>query len=250
MTAFASPATLIARNRFLASLPAPMQQQLVPLLEVFTMPVGTVLQSTAEAMQAVYFPTDSVVSLLYPVNNGAATAILVAGNESVIGLEQLTGGIPPVQAVVQHGGYALYLPVQQLRDACKPGDKLFFMLERVARSQRTRMVSTSHCKQNNCVTQRFCHWLVQSLEHHACNQLSITKQLLACLLGVRRQRISETALRLERLGVIRYASSHITVLSQQQLNQLCRGCALPAADDNLLPAFQAGDRASRMRLTG
>ena len=225
MTVLTSPATLLLQNHVLTGLPASVQQRLIPCLEIFTMPTGMVLHKSGDTMHHVYFPTDSIVTLLYDTNDALSPEILVAGNESVIGLEQLTGGRPPVQALVQREGYALYLPVQMLRDVIGPGTELLRLLQRHALNQHRRMFRSAACAcHQHSVLQRFSRWLLQSLKYQSGSELTITRHLIASLLGVRRQCVSDAAGKLERLGVIQYSGTHINVLEPRQLERLCFAC--------------------------
>jgi CRP-like cAMP-binding protein len=212
-------------NRLLEALPPAERERLYPLLEVVPMPLGKVLYESGDLMRHVYFPTDSIVSLLYVLADGASAEISVVGNEGVIGIALFMGGdTTPSRAIVQSAGFAFRLPGQQLKDEFHRNGEVQLLLLRYTQALITQMAQTAVCNRHHSVDQQLCRWLLLSLDRLASNQLVMTQELIANMLGVRREGVTEAAGKLHKLGVIRYARGRITVLDRPMLEQLCCEC--------------------------
>ncbi|MDR6231196.1 CRP-like cAMP-binding protein [Pseudomonas sp. SORGH_AS199] len=213
------------RNSLLAALPEDVQQRLSSQLELVHLALGQVLYESGESVRYVYFPTDSIVSLLNVMENGASAEIAVVGNEGLVGISLFMGGeSTPSRAVVQSGGYAYRLQGQRLTEEFdRHGDMLVLML-RYTQALITQMSQTAVCNRHHSIDQQLCRWLLLSLDRLPGNQLNMTQELIANMLGVRREGVTEAAGKLQRRGVIEYSRGHITVLDRKQLEQLSCEC--------------------------
>ena len=225
-------------NYLLAALPALEQQRLFPHLELVPMPLGKALYESGDTLRHVYFPTDCIVSLLYVLADGASAEISVVGNEGMIGIALFMGGeTTPSRAIVQSAGFAYRLAGQLLKDEFHRRGEVQVLLLRYTQALITQMAQTAVCNRHHSVDQQLCRWLLLSLDRLSSNQLIMTQELIANMLGVRREGVTEAAGRLEKLGVIRYSRGRITVLDRPQLEQLCCECyaVVKAESDRLLP---------------
>jgi CRP-like cAMP-binding protein len=221
MEGFADP----QRNRLLTALPPAERERIERHLQFVPMPLDTVLYESGDVLRYVYFPTDSIVSLLYVMEDGASAEIAVVGNEGVIGVALFMGGeTTPSRAIVQSGGYAFRMPGQQFKDEFHRNGALQVLLLRYTQALITQMAQTAVCNRHHSVDQQLCRWLLLSLDRLPSNQLTMTQELIANMLGVRREGVTESAGRLQRLGVIRYSRGQITVLDRAKLAQLCCEC--------------------------
>jgi CRP-like cAMP-binding protein len=212
-------------NRLLEAFPPAERERLYPLLEVVPMPLGKVLYESGDLMRHVYFPTDSIVSLLYVLADGASAEISVVGNEGVIGIALFMGGdTTPSRAIVQSAGFAFRLAAQLLKDEFHRSGEVQLLLLRYTQALITQMAQTAVCNRHHSVDQQLCRWLLLSLDRLASNQLVMTQELIANMLGVRREGVTEAAGKLHKLGVIRYARGRITVLNRSKLEELCCEC--------------------------
>lgn len=237
MEAFANPQL----NRLLSALPPAQRERIEPHLQFVSMPLGTVLYESGDVLRHGYFPTDSIVSLLYVMEDGASAEIAVVGNEGVIGVALFMGGeTTPSRAIVQSAGYAFRLPGQQLKDEFHRNGALHIVLLRYTQSLITQMAQTAVCNRHHSVDQQLCRWLLLSLDRLASNQLTMTQELIADMLGVRREGVTEAAGKLQRLGVIRYNRGQITVLDRVKLERLSCECygVVKRETDRLLPSEQ------------
>ena len=220
-----SRAPVPEENRLLEALPPAERERLYPLLEVVPMPLGKVLYESGDLMRHVYFPTDSIVSLLYVLADGASAEISVVGNEGVIGIALFMGGdTTPSRAIVQSAGSAFRLAGQELKDEFHRNGEVQLLLLRYTQALITQMAQTAVCNRHHSVDQQLCRWLLLSLDRLAGDQLVMTQELIANMLGVRREGVTEAAGKLHRLGVIRYARGRITVLDRPKLEELCCEC--------------------------
>jgi CRP-like cAMP-binding protein len=238
MEIFADP----HRNRLLTALPPAERARIEPHLQFVPMPLGTVLYESGDRLRHVYFPTDSIVSLLYVMEDGASAEIAVVGNEGVIGVALFMGGeTTPSRAIVQSAGYAFRLPGQRLKDEFHCNGALQVSLLRYTQALITQMAQTAVCNRHHSVDQQLCRWLLLSLDRLASNQLTMTQELIANMLGVRREGVTESAGKLQRLGVIRYNRGQITVLDRAKLEQLSCECygVVRRETDRLLPSAQS-----------
>jgi CRP-like cAMP-binding protein len=226
------------QNHLLAALPHAVQERLFPHIELVSLPLGKVLYESGDALRHVYFPTDSIVSLLYVMENGASAEISVVGNEGLIGVALFMGGeSTPSRAIVQSAGSAYRLLGQRLKDEFnRHGDLLLLML-RYTQSLITQMSQTAVCNRHHSIDQQLCRWLLLSLDRLPSNRLVMTQELIANMLGVRREGVTNAAGKLERAGAIKYARGHITVLDRPKLEALCCECyaVVKKETDRLLP---------------
>jgi CRP-like cAMP-binding protein len=226
------------QNHLLAALPAEAQDRLFPLLELVSMPLGKVLYESGDTLRHVYFPTDCIVSLLYVMESGASAEISVVGNEGVIGVALFMGGeSTPSRAIVQSGGYAYRLLGQRLKDEFNRNGELLHLLLRYTQSLITQMAQTAVCNRHHSIDQQLCRWLLLSLDRLPSNRLTMTQELIANMLGVRREGVTEAAGKLQQLGVIEYSRGEITVLNRPKLEKLCCECyaVVKKETDRLLP---------------
>lgn len=213
------------QNHLLASFSAAEQERIYPHLQLVKMPLGTVLYESGDVQRHVYFPTDSIVSLLYVLADGASAEISVVGNEGLIGIALFMGGeTTPSRAIVQSAGFAYRLVAQQLKDEFHRSGELQLLLLRYTQALITQMAQTAVCNRHHSIDQQLCRWLLLSLDRLSSNQLVMTQELIANMLGVRREGVTEAAGKLDKLGVIRYARGRITVLDRSKLEELCCEC--------------------------
>ena len=213
------------QNYLLAALPRDVFARLEPALELVPLPLGQVLYESGDALRHVYFPTDSIVSLLYVMESGASAEISVVGNEGIIGVAVFMGGeSTPSRALVQSAGHAFRLPGQRLKDEFSRHGELMQLLLRYTQALITQMAQTAVCNRHHSVDQQLCRWLLLSLDRLPSNRLTMTQELIANMLGVRREGVTEAAGKLQKLGVIEYARGHITVLDRSKLEQLSCEC--------------------------
>jgi CRP-like cAMP-binding protein len=226
------------QNHLLAALSPEVQNRLFPHLEPARLSLGTVLYESGDAMRQVYFPTDCIVSLLYVMESGSSAEISVVGNEGLVGIALFMGGeSTPSRAIVQSAGSAFRLSAQRLKDEFnRHGDLLALML-RYTQALMTQMAQTAVCNRHHSVDQQLCRWLLLSLDRLPSNRLTMTQELIANMLGVRREGVTEAAGKLQKLGVIRYARGQITVIDRPKLETLSCECyaVVKAETTRLLP---------------
>lgn len=230
------------QNHLLAALTQEIQERLIPHLERVTLPLGKVLYESGDALRHVYFPTDAIVSLLYVMEDGASAEISVVGNEGLIGVAVFMGGeSTPSRAIVQSAGHAYRLPGQKLKDEFNRHGEMLQLMLRYTLALITQMAQTAVCNRHHSIDQQLCRWLLLSLDRLPSNQLSMTQELIANMLGVRREGVTEAAGKLQKLGVIKYSRGHITVLDRPQLEALCCECyaVVKRETDRLLPYLPA-----------
>ena len=226
------------QNHLLAALKPEVRERLFPHLEPVSLPLGQVLYESGDTLRHVYFPTDSIVSLLYVMESGASAEISVVGNEGLIGVALFMGGeSTPSRAIVQSAGSAYRLLGQRLKDEFnRHGDLLLLML-RYTQSLITQMAQTAVCNRHHSVDQQLCRWLLLSLDRLPTNKLTMTQELIANMLGVRREGVTEAAGKLHRQGAIEYSRGQITVLNRPMLEKLSCECygVVKKETDRLLP---------------
>jgi CRP-like cAMP-binding protein len=226
------------QNHLLAALSAAERERLYPHLQLVSMPLGKVLYESGDLLRHVYFPTDSIISLLYVMADGASAEIAVVGNEGLIGIALFMGGeTTPSRAVVQSAGSAYRLMGQYLKEEFRRNSGMQLLLLRYTQALITQMAQTAVCNRHHSVDQQLCRWLLLSLDRLSSNTLTMTQELIANMLGVRREGVTEAAGKLQELGVIRYARGRITVLDRPRLEQLCCECyaVVKKETDRLLP---------------
>jgi CRP-like cAMP-binding protein len=189
------------------------------------MPLGSVLYESGDVLRHVYFPVGSIVSLLYVLADGASAEIAVVGNDGLIGIALFMGGeTTSNRAVVQSAGYAYRLLGQRIKDEFHRKGTLQRLFLRYTQALITQMAQTAVCNRHHSVQQQLCRWLLLSLDRLSSNRLDMTQELIANMLGVRREGVTEAAGKLQRLGIIQYQRGHIIVLDRPQLEALCCEC--------------------------
>lgn len=212
-------------NRLLAALSPELQQRLFPQLTLVELPLGAVLYESGDAMRHVFFPIDSIVSLLYVMENGASAEISVVGNEGIVGIAVFMGGeSTPSRAIVQGAGIFYRLPGEHLREEFNRSYEMRMLLLRYTQALITQMSQTAACNRHHSIDQQLCRWLLLSLDRLPSNQLTMTQELIANMLGVRREGVTDAAGKLQALGIIEYSRGRITVKDRPRLEQLCCEC--------------------------
>jgi len=226
------------QNHLLASLPAADYARLLSELELVPMPLGWSVYESGGHQGYVYFPTNSIVSLLYVMENGSSAEMAVTGNEGVVGIALFMGGeTTPSRAVVQSAGHAYRLKAAVLRREFEHGGALQHLLLRFTQALITQMAQTAVCNRHHSVVQQLCRWLLLSMDRLPGNELRMTQELIANMLGVRREGVTEAAGKLQEAGLINYSRGHITVLNRPKLEkQVCECYAVVKREvDRLLP---------------
>lgn len=225
------------RNQLLALLPEDERARLLPQLERVALPLGKSLCESGGVMQHVYFPLDAIVSLLCVMENGASTEIAVVGNEGIVGVSLFMGGeTTPSRAIVQSAGEAYRLKGQRLKDEFYRAGAMQRLLLRYTQALLTQMAQTAVCNRHHTVDQQLCRWLLLSLDRLPGDRLVMTQELIANMLGVRREGVTESAGKLQRAGLIAYHRGHITVLDRPGLeDRVCECYAVVKSEyDRLL----------------
>ena len=226
------------QNRLLAALPAEEWARWEAALEAVDMPLGEVLYESGMAMTHVYFPTTSIVSLLYVMEDGASAEIAVVGSEGIVGISLFMGGeTTPSRAVVQSAGQGFRMHGQRLKEEFGRSGPVLHLLLRYTQALITQMAQTAVCNRHHSLDQQLCRWLLLSLDRLQASELVMTQELIANMLGVRREGVTEAAANLQRAGLIRYRRGHITVLDREGLEQrTCECYAVVRKEyDRLLP---------------
>jgi CRP-like cAMP-binding protein len=231
------------QNQLLAALPAADHERLLPHLEAITLPLGSVVFESGNKLRHLYFPASGIVSLLYAMENGASTEIAVIGNEGVVGIALFMGGeSTPSRAVVQSAGHGYRLNAAFLKTEFERGGPLQYLLLRYTQALIAQMTQTAVCNRHHAVDQQLCRWLLLSLDRLPSNKLAMTQELIANMLGVRREGVTEAAGKLQEAGLIRYRRGHITVLDRPKLEKrVCECYAVVKKEmSRLLPGKVAG----------
>jgi CRP-like cAMP-binding protein len=226
------------RNQLLAALPPEDQAQLFKHLELVSLPLGKVMYESGDTMRNAYFPIDSIVSLLYVMESGASAEISVVGNDGMVGVALfMGGGSTPSRAIVQSAGSAYRLPGNVLRDEFNRHGAMMLLLLRYTQSLITQMAQTAVCNRHHSIDQQLCRWLLLSMDRLPGNKLTMTQELIANMLGVRREGVTEAAGKLQKLGVIDYKRGKITILDRPRLEELSCECyaVVKSETDRLLP---------------
>jgi CRP-like cAMP-binding protein len=225
-------------NRLLAALPDADRERCRPNLELVPLTLGDVLYEPGDTLSHVYFPTTAIVSLLYVMEDGASAEIAVVGNDGMIGISLFMGGdSTPSRAVVQSAGHALRLKAQLLKEEFGHHGPVLHLLLRYTQALITQMAQTAVCNRHHSVDQQLCRWLLLSLDRLPGDKLVMTQELISNMLGVRREGVTEAALKLQHAGVIRYVRGRITVLDRPGLEKLTCECyaVVRREYDRLLP---------------
>ena len=228
------------QNHLLDALLSAEFDRLSPNLELVEMSLGEVLYESGGILEHVYFPTNSIISLLYVMANGSAAEIAVVGNEGILGISLFMGGeTTSSRAVVQSAGHAYRLKAQLLKDEFNRGGSVQRLLLRYTQALITQMAQTAVCNRHHSVEQQLCRWLLLSLDRLATDELTMTQELIANMLGVRREGVTDAAGKLQREGLINYSRGRIKVLDRPKLEKRSCECyqVVKAEFDRLLPAL-------------
>ena len=230
------------QNHLLAALPAEVQSRLLPNLELIDMPYGMVLYESGDTMRHVYFPVDAIVSLLYVMENGASAEVSVVGNEGFVGMALLMGGdSTPSQAMVQSAGHAYRLAAYLFKEEFHRHSEMQVLLLRYTQALITQMTQTAVCNRHHSIEQQLCRWLLLCLDRVPGDQLYMTQELMANMLGVRREGITEAAGKLQKKGAIEYGRGRITVLDRRVIEKLsCECYAVVRKETDRLMPFSTG----------
>jgi CRP-like cAMP-binding protein len=213
----------IKRNHLLAAMPESAWLSWRPMLEAVDMPLGQVLYESGVTMQHVYFPTTSIVSMLYVTQSGASAELAVVGNEGIVGISLfMGGGSTPSRAVVQSAGKGYRLDARVMKIEFDKAGPVLHLLLRYTQALITQMTQTAVCNRHHSLDQQLCRWLLLSMDRLQGSELVMTQELIANMLGVRREGVTEGALKLQKLGLISYARGRITVLNRLGLEK--RSC--------------------------
>jgi CRP-like cAMP-binding protein len=229
-------------NHLLAALPDAEWERWQPRLEWVDLPLGQVLYESGSTQSHVYFPTTAIVSLLYVMESGASAEIAVVGSEGVVGISLFMGGeSTPSRAVVQSAGQGCRLKALTIKDEFNRSGPVLHLLLRYTQALITQMAQTAVCNRHHSLDQQLCRWLLLSMDRLHGNELVMTQELIANMLGVRREGVTEAALKLQKAGLIRYSRGHITVLNRKGLEKRTCECyaVVKKEYDRLLPEQMA-----------
>lgn len=225
-------------NKLLAALPPEIYQRLQPNLELVPLKLGASIYEAGGKQAYVYFPTNAIVSLLYVMKDGASAEIAVVGNEGLVGISLFMGGeTTPSRAVVRSAGHAYRMRSKVLKQEFEFGGALQHLLLRYTQALITQMAQTAVCNRHHSIEQQLCRWLLLSVDRLPTNELKMTQELIANMLGVRREGVTEAAGKLQDAGLIRYSRGRITIINRPQLeSRVCECYAVVKKEfDRLLP---------------
>lgn len=226
------------KNRLLNALPPADRARIYPHLKLISLPFESVLYEAGDTQRYIYFPVDSIVSLLYVLKNGASAEIAVVGNDGAIGIALFMGGVTTTnRAIVQSAGSAYRLTRTHIEQEFARHGEMLHILLRYTQALITQMTQTAVCNRHHSLDQQLCRWLLLSLDRLDTNQLVMTQELIANMLGVRREGITEAAGKLQKAGVIEYRRGRITVLDRPRLESMTCECyeAVRSETERLLP---------------
>jgi CRP-like cAMP-binding protein len=226
------------QNHLLDALPAADYARLLPHLELIPMPLGWAVYEAGGQMRYLYFPTTSIVSLLYVLENGASAEIAITGNEGLVGISLFMGGeSTPSRAVVQSKGNGYRLRASVLKTEFALGGSLQYLSLRYTQALITQMAQTAVCNRHHTLDQQLCRWLLLSLDRLPGNELMMTQELISNMLGVRREGVTAAAGKLQADGLVKYSRGHIVVLDRPKLEKrVCECYAVVKKEfDRLLP---------------
>ncbi|QOC22002.1 Crp/Fnr family transcriptional regulator [Wenzhouxiangella sp. AB-CW3] len=213
------------QNQLLNALPQCVKDRIIPHLRLVELPLGKVLYESGEEIQYVYFPNDCIVSLICVMRDGHSAEISVVGHDGIVGISAFMGGASTTsRAVVQSAGPAYRLSATQLKSEFNNDAAMRILLLRYTQALITQMAQTAVCNRHHTIDQQLCRWLLLSLDRLPTNELTMTQELIANMLGVRREGVTESAGRLQELGVIQYRRGHITVIDRKELEALSCEC--------------------------
>ena len=226
------------QNHILDALPQAERERVFPHLKLVELPLGKAVYESGDMLRHVFFPTDAIVSLLYVLKDGASAEIAVVGNDGAIGVALFMGGETTTnRAVVQSAGCAYQMSGARLKEEFERHGELLHVLLRYTQALLTQMAQTAVCNRHDSVDQQLCRWLLLSLDRLSSDKLTMTQELIANMLGVRREGVTEAAGKLQKLGVISYRRGEITVVDRARLEQLCCECyaVVKTETDRLMP---------------
>lgn len=232
------------QNHLLASLPAAEFDRLFRHLELIKMPLGQILYEAGGQLKHVYFPTTSIVSLLYVLENGASAEIAIVGNEGILGISLFMGGeTTPSRAIVQSEGFGYRLKAEHLKEEFNRAGPVLRLLLRYTQALITQMTQTAVCNRHHSIEQQLCRWLLLSLDRLPSDNLKMTQELIANMLGVRREGVTEAAGKLQKMGLIKYSRGNIEVVDRPRLEKtVCECYAVVKAEfDRLITDIPKGD---------
>ena len=231
MSVFARPTEPVA-NRLLAALPREEYERVLPSLQQVSFELGEVVYEFAERLDYVFFPTTSIVSLLYTMENGSSAEMGLTGNDGVVGIALfMGGGTMPNRAVVQSAGAAIRMKAKLLQDEFARGGKFQYLLLRYTQALITQISQTAVCNRLHSVEQQLCRWLLLSHDRVKSDELIMTQELIADMLGVRREGVTVAAGHLQDIGAISYVRGHIKILDRQKLEQTVCECYRVVKDE-------------------
>ena len=230
------------QNRLLAAIPTAEWPRWAPHLESVALPLGKVIYEPGARLSYVYFPTTAIVSLLYVMEDGASAEIAVVGHDGIVGISLFMGGDSTInRAVVQSAGKGFRLKSNLLLQEFNRAGPVLHLLLRYTQALITQMSQTAVCNRHHSLDQQLCRWLLLSLDRLESNELVMTQELIANMLGVRREGVTEAAGQLQKAGLIRYQRGHITVIDRAGLEaRTCECYAVVKREyDRLLPEARA-----------
>jgi CRP-like cAMP-binding protein len=226
------------QNRLLDALPRAERERIFPHLTLVELPLGAVLYESGDTQRYIYFPSDAIVSLLYVMKDGASAEIAVVGNDGAIGVALFMGGVTTTnRAIVQSAGSAYRLTRKRIENEFARHGEMLHVLLRYTQALITQMAQTAVCNRHHSVDQQLCRWLLLSIDRLSTNRLVMTQELIANMLGVRREGVTEAAGKLQKAGVIEYRRGHITVLDRKRLESMSCECyeVVKKETDRLFP---------------
>jgi len=234
MNSFNAP----SQNHLLNALPEVDYLRIKDALEFVVMPLGQALYESGGHLKHVYFPTTAIISLLYVLESGASAEIAVVGNEGILGISLFMGGeTTPSRAVVQSAGFGYRMRASFLKQEFNRAGPMMYLLLRYTQALITQMSQTAVCNRHHSIEQQLCRWLLLSLDRLSSDELNMTQELIANMLGVRREGVTEAAGKLQRAGLIEYTRGHIRVLDRVKLEKTVCECyqVVKTEFDRLLP---------------
>jgi CRP-like cAMP-binding protein len=232
------PAVSPRNNQILAALPDEDFERLQPHLELVAVELGWVVYEAGIQLKYLYFPIDCIVSMLYVMEDGSSAEIAVVGNEGLVGIALFMGGdTTPSRALVQSAGHAYRLKAGLMKQEFARGGALQHLLLRFTQALLTQMSQTAVCNRHHTVEQQLCRWLLLSLDRLSSSEVMMTQELIANMLGVRRESVTERARKLQEAGLISYSRGHISVIDRPKLEQYACECyaVVKREYDRLLP---------------
>lgn len=229
-------------NHLLAVLPEAEWERIGPHMVEVDMPLGRVVYESGDRLHHVYFPSTAIISLLYVMEDGASAEIAIVGNEGVVGIALFMGGeTTPSRAVVQSAGKAYRLDARILKEEFHRAGPMQRLLLRYTQALITQMAQTAVCNRHHSIDQQLCRWLLLSIDRLPGNELKMTQELIANMLGVRRPGVTEAAMKLQEAGLISYSYGHIEVLDRPGLEKRACECygVVKREFDRLLPDMKA-----------